>query len=249
MRIAAISDIHGNVLALEAVLADIAEWRVDQIVDLGDCVSGPLWPRETFDRLKALGAPTVRGNHDRQVGEDAREDLGASDRVAYDVLTASARVELAKRPVSLEFAPGIVGFHATPEHDDRYLLDDIAEGRLIRAAPEKIMRRVGAIAARIILVGHSHRPEMVRLPNGTLVINPGSVGCPGYSDDTGRKHVSEAGTPHARYAIVDLSASESMPDVTFRAVDYDFERAAKKAGEYGRHEWAHALRTGLMPPL
>jgi predicted phosphodiesterase len=247
MRIAVIADIHGNILALDAVLIDIAAQAVDLIVDLGDCVSGPLWPRETFDRLKRLGAPTVRGNHDRLVGEGRREELGPSDAFAHDFLSAEDRADLAALPFTREFAPGVIGFHATPDHDERYLLDEIVDGRIVRASQEKIARRLGPVSADIVLVGHSHRPDMIRLPNGTYLINPGSVGDPGYDDSTGRPHVSEAGTPHARYAIVDLSASESMPDVTFRAVSYDFERAARRAEENNRPEWAHALRTGFMP--
>ena len=64
MRIAILADIHGNVLALEAILADLESRKVDEYVNLGDCVSGPLWPRETAELLIRLGRPTVRGNHD-----------------------------------------------------------------------------------------------------------------------------------------------------------------------------------------
>ena len=247
MRIAAIAEIHGTILALEAVLADLERQRIDLIVDLGDCVSGPLWPKETFDRLKALNAPTVRGNHDRLVGEGLRADLGPSDAFACDALGSADRTRLAALPFQREFLPGVIGFHATPSHDDRYVLDEIAEGRLVRAPLDKIMRRLGPVSARIVLMGHSHRADVVRLPNGTFLVNPGSVGDPGYDDTTGQKHVSEAGIPHARYAILDLSSSESMPDITFRAVSYDFERAARRADDNDRPEWAHALRTGFMP--
>lgn len=80
MRIAIIADIHGNVLALDAVLADIAARGIAQIVNLGDIVSGPLWPRETLDRLADIAMPTVRGNHDRWVSEGDATTLGASDR-------------------------------------------------------------------------------------------------------------------------------------------------------------------------
>ncbi len=75
MRLAVIADIHGNLLALDAVLADIAARGVDLTVNLGDCVSGPLWPAETAARLMALGLPTVRGNHDRWVIEAEGEAL------------------------------------------------------------------------------------------------------------------------------------------------------------------------------
>ena len=79
MRIAILADIHGNVLALEAVLADLKHRSVDQFVNLGDCVSGPLWPRETAELLRQLNWPTVRGNHDRWVTDWPREKHCRSD--------------------------------------------------------------------------------------------------------------------------------------------------------------------------
>lgn len=246
MRIAVLADIHGNMLALEAVLADIAARGADLIVDLGDRVSGPLWPGETCRKLEALGVPGVRGNHDRVAGEGKREGMPASDAFAYDALDARERAALAALPFRRDFAPGVTAFHATPAHDDRYVIDDIHEGRLIRAPMEKILRRLGAVEARVVMLGHSHRADMIRLPNGTLILNPGSVGGPGYEDVTGQRHVSEAGTPHARYAILDLGDG-ALPAVDFHAVSYDFERAAARARDNGRDDWAHALATGFMP--
>ncbi|MEC9404502.1 MAG: metallophosphoesterase family protein, partial [Pseudomonadota bacterium] len=70
MKIAVVSDIHGNVLALEAVLADLKLEAPDLIVNLGDCISGPLWPEETAAILREAAWPTVRGNHDRIVLDD-----------------------------------------------------------------------------------------------------------------------------------------------------------------------------------
>jgi predicted phosphodiesterase len=69
MRIAVISDVHGNLPALEAVLNDIKGRGVDLTVNLGDCVTSPLWPKETFEALQSLALPTVRGNHDRWIEE------------------------------------------------------------------------------------------------------------------------------------------------------------------------------------
>nr|WP_283818400.1 metallophosphoesterase family protein [Bradyrhizobium diazoefficiens] len=69
MRLAVISDIHGNLVALEAVLADIKARGADRTVNLGDCVTSPLWPKETFQALQQLSLPTVRGNHDRWIEE------------------------------------------------------------------------------------------------------------------------------------------------------------------------------------
>jgi len=79
MKIAVISDIHGNVAALDAVLADATTRQVDQIVNLGDICSGGLFPRETADRLMPLGLPTIRGNHERQLTDHPHDRMGLSD--------------------------------------------------------------------------------------------------------------------------------------------------------------------------
>jgi predicted phosphodiesterase len=75
MRIAVIADIHGNLPALEAVLADIRRRDIDRTMNLGDCVSGPLWPREVCDLLMDRDDLIIRGNHDRWVsGPDPTRD-------------------------------------------------------------------------------------------------------------------------------------------------------------------------------
>ena len=78
MRLAVISDIHANLAALD----DIETKGPDAIINPGDCVSGPLWPRETMELLWAQGIPSVRGNHDRWLSERPAERLAASDRFA-----------------------------------------------------------------------------------------------------------------------------------------------------------------------
>ena len=90
MRIAILADIHGNVLALEAVFADLKFRNVDQVVNLGDCVSGPLWPRETAEFLRQLNWPTVRGNHDRWVTDWPPEKHNPSDAFAFQALDSRA---------------------------------------------------------------------------------------------------------------------------------------------------------------
>jgi len=76
VKIAALSDVHGNLPALDAVLADVATKSVDVTVDLGDLLSGGVQPRETADRLMELDLPTVSGNHERQVLTLALERMG-----------------------------------------------------------------------------------------------------------------------------------------------------------------------------
>src|SRR5882757_3944214 len=88
MRFAAIADVHGNYLALEAVIADIRAQGVSEIVNLGDMASGPLDARRTMDALMALDAVHVLGNHDRWLIDRPPEKMGAWERPAYAQLDA-----------------------------------------------------------------------------------------------------------------------------------------------------------------
>ncbi|MDW6022404.1 metallophosphoesterase family protein [Mesorhizobium sp. BAC0120] len=249
-RIAVLADIHGNILALDAVLDDLVRrGGADLVVNLGDCVSGPLWPRETMERLQALDWPTVRGNHDRRVAFDPLEEMAPSDRFAHDRLEPSQREWLASIPVQAKPAPGILAFHARPDHDERYLTEVITEGRLARAPLATIVKRLGELdpAHSILLCGHSHRVELLRLPDGRVIFNPGSVGCPAYHDPDEPAHVSEQGSPHARYGMIEVGSGASADRFEAIAVSYDHQAAARRAGESGRPEWAYALSTGFMP--
>ena len=88
MRLAVIADMHGNLPALEAVMAGL---RVNRVVTLGDRGSGPLWPRETLAVLRQQERPTVLGNHDRIDGTAAdRSQPEASDRYAFDTDRSAA---------------------------------------------------------------------------------------------------------------------------------------------------------------
>jgi len=248
MRLAVIADIHGNLLALEAVLADIAARGIDRIVNLGDCVSGPLWPRETAARLIALDLPTVRGNHDRWVVERAEDDLSFSDRLAREELDAAQRAWLAGLPMQRDIDCGGLAvrlFHATPEDDNTYLMEDKQAGRLVRSEAGAIAARLGDVgAARLVLCGHSHLPRLLAL-GGVTLVNPGSIGQPAYSDPTPPDaHVCETGSPHARYAVITVRGG-AVAGVDFVAVAYDWEAAAARAGSYGCDDWAHGLRTGF----
>src|SRR5436853_7069547 len=101
MRIAVVSDIHGNLPALEAVLEDIAHAVVDLTVNLGDLLSGPLWVAETADRLMSLELPTIAGNHERQLLTLPLERMGASDAFAATQLDERRRAWPAWLPTSL----------------------------------------------------------------------------------------------------------------------------------------------------
>jgi hypothetical protein len=94
MRLAVLSDIHGNLVALEAVLADLQDRAPDQVINLGDCVTSPLWLGETFARLEQLAIPTVRGNHDRWLLEGPREKIA---KTIAEATSPHARYAIATR--------------------------------------------------------------------------------------------------------------------------------------------------------
>lgn len=245
MRIAAISDIHGNLAALAAVLADIERRSADVIVNLGDMLSGPLDPVGTAERLIALGLPTIRGNHERQLLTLPPERMGASDRHAHEKLGDDHRAWLSSLPETLWLEDEIFACHGTPDSDLAYFLEHVDERGAREATTAEIEARASGCSAALILCGHTHIARAVRLANGQLVINPGSVGLPAYDDDRPYPHVMESGTPHARYAI-----AESGADGTWSAelvkVEYDWEAAALVAKGRGRDDWTVALRTGRM---
>jgi len=246
MRFAVLADIHANLLALEAVRADLATRRIEQVVNLGDCVSGPLWPAETAAMLIRLGWPTVRGNHDRWVTDVPPEKQSSWDRLARDALSPEQLTWLAALPEGLDLGAGILAVHGHPGDDNAYLLEEVSNGGLVRAAPATVMVRLAGMTSPIVLCGHSHLPGALCLPDGRWVINPGSVGCPAYADPTPPAHVSEAGGPQARYAVIDFRAGSLALELI--AIPYDHEAAARRAEANGRPAWATALRTGYARP-
>ncbi|MDQ1093404.1 metallophosphatase family protein [Xanthomonas sp. PPL139] len=245
MRLAALSDIHGNLPALEAVLADIGRRGVDRIVNLGDIVSGPLWPRETAARLMPLALPTVRGNHERQLSELEPAAMGASDAYAHAQLTPAQRHWLAALPPTLSL-PHALLCHGTPHDDLCWLLDELEPPRLRAADAQRVRERLGdAPPAALVLCGHSHLPRTLRLDDGRLLCNPGSVGLPAYAETHPQPHRVETGTPQARYAVLDYR--DGQWHAQLHAIDYDHASAAAQAERNGRPHWAHALRHGRIP--
>jgi len=244
IRLAVLADIHGNLPALEAVQHDIEARTVDRTVNLGDCVSGPLWPRETMELLDTLGLPTVRGNHDRWVAEMPRERMYASDAFAADQLLASQRAALGALPPLCELEDGILAVHGTPDDDNQYLLESVVDAHLVLAPVETITARLGKMQNSLVLCAHSHLPRVVHAGAATLIVNPGSVGCPAYYDPNAPAHVSAVGSPHARYALLDKRSGRWIVELI--AVEYDWIAASARALENGRPEWAQGLATGFL---
>jgi diadenosine tetraphosphatase ApaH/serine/threonine PP2A family protein phosphatase len=245
MRFAAIADVHGNYLALEAVIADIRAQGIDDIVNLGDMASGPLDARRTMDALMALDAVHVLGNHDRYLIDRPPEKMGSWDRPAHAQLDAEHLDWLRAVPPTLVFRDQVFLCHATPASDEVYWLETVLpDGTVRMASREAIEAAAQGVTQRLMLCGHSHIARAVRLGDGRMIVNPGSVGSPGYRDVHPFPHVIEAGTPDARYAILELV--EGSWRVTFRHVPYDHDAMAALARRNGQAELASALATGWI---
>jgi predicted phosphodiesterase len=249
-RLAILSDIHGNLPALEAVLAEAARASVDLIVNLGDILSGPLWPAETADRLMALDVPTLAGNHERQVLTQSPEAMSRTDAQTAPLLTLRHRAWLASLPATRWLDDGVFCCHGTPSSDLVYLMEtvepDAAPGAPgIRAATrDELAARLGGTGAALVLCGHSHVPRLMR-HGSALVLNPGSVGLQAYEDDHLHRHRVENGSPLARWALAECSAGSTWR-VEFHATPYDWASAAARADRQGRPDWAEALRSGFV---
>ncbi len=248
VRVALIADIHGNITALDAVLEDIERHRVDSVINLGDLLSGGLHPRRTADRLMALDMPTIAGNHDRYLLEQAPDSMGSWDRHAHDRLDDEHRQWLASLPFSLELDCGILAVHGTPTDDQQYFLHSVDLDGSREATEAEILDRAAGFTDRaVIACGHTHLQRRWTLPSGTLVVNPGSVGAPAYDDDQPHPHVMESGSPHARYAVLDDHGRGSWT-VSFELVEYDHVGAAADARAHGMSDIADALLTGFVGP-
>ncbi|SNY93610.1 Predicted phosphodiesterase [Cohaesibacter sp. ES.047] len=245
MKFAIIADIHGNSSALEAVLADMDHLGVADVINLGDHFSGPLDAAATADLLIARDFPSIRGNHDRWLIETAPEDMGPSDRVAFEQLEQSHLEWLRNLRPSFYWKDEVFACHGTPDSDATYWLEQVdPEGTVRSAGFDDIEARADGINASLILCGHTHIPRLVRLRDGRIILNPGSVGCPAYDDDVPVFHLMQTGTPNASYAIAEKAGDDWS--FTFRSVPYDPSRMIEHARSNGRDEWARALATGWI---
>jgi predicted phosphodiesterase len=235
MRIAIISDIHGNLVALEAVLADIERRGADVTVNLGDCATSPLWPRETLELLDTLALPTVRGNHDRWIASPRPGELSRTEVYTFDALTGAQRAALGALPPSLDIGDEVLAVHGTPSSDVEYLLEEAVDGRLALARRDVLRARLGSTRATLVLCGHSHHQHSTFAPGGTLIVNPGSVGSP-RAVDNADPFAAEASSPHARYAIATRRGASWSVELI--ALAYDWSAVADRAALNGRPDWA-----------
>ena len=244
MRIAVLADIHGNVRALRAVMEDLKQVATDRVLNLGDTVSGPLEAAETADVLISLAWTTIRGNHDRQLLDRPAEQMGLSDRAAFGELKNHHTAWLSTLETTAE-VEDLFLCHGTPDSDNTYLLETVEpDGKVRIATPSEVKRRLDGTSARIVLCGHTHVPRIVALDDGRLIVNPGSVGLPAYTDDTPVPHANQMGAPHARYAVLERRKATDPWQISFRIVPYDWDAAGKRAADKGRDDWARWIRTG-----
>ena len=264
MRIAFASDIHGNLHALRAVMADIQRRQITTVVNLGDTLSGPLLPQETATLLRQLDWLHVAGNHERQVLTLPLERQNLSDAFTSAAIDTGSKawighhadpgdIRLHEGCMWPDFlGPDVALCHGSPRSDVEYLLETpVGEVAMLATAAEIEERLDQRIGSHITLLacGHSHVPRSVRMASGLLIVNPGSVGLPAYDDDhplpRSRYHRIETGSPDARYAVVERLDRSWRCDLI--SVPYDPEPMAALAEHNGRPDWAHALRTGYMP--
>jgi putative phosphoesterase len=220
MRVAALADIHGNIHALDAVLADPRCDAVDLVVVLGDVIAGP-FPAEAFDRLAALEgrAKILRGNADRLVFDEEsdvsrwrRERLGA-------VRLAAARAWRSTFVVEVDGLGCVRCCHATPASDDAFIT---------RLTPsEQVASALAGTSERVVVAGHTH-VQFDRRADGYRFVNTGSVGWP------------YEGRQGAYWALLG-------PDVELLRTEYDVEEAAAAIRASG-HPGADRVDELLHPP-
>lgn len=243
MRFAVLADAHGNLLALEAVLADLHAQAPDLVVNLGDLATGPFDPAGSMDAQIALECPTLAGNHERNLVEG--DDTSGSVSFARPRLSAAHLAWIGRLPTTLCLAEGeVFACHGSPAGGDLdYLLDDVASGWAALAPDNVIQPRLAGIgAARLVLCGHTHMPRVVQVGDVT-VVNPGSIGMPAYTDESPVPHAIETGAPHARYAVVTRKPG-GVWSAELRAVAYDWHRAAQQAHKNGKPSVARWTATG-----
>jgi putative phosphoesterase len=243
LSIAILSDVHGNSWALEAVLADVKRRGIQRIVNLGDSVFGSGNARRCVDLLMKHCEISLMGNCDRYlVKPDATMQKNADVQRIRQELSETHLRWLSACPFDAVVADEIFCCHATPQHDDVCLLEDVTPAGVFLADAKAIRAKLRRVNAPVICVGHSHIPRAVQLPNGQLIMNPGSVGWPAYNHDQPHPHVMEVGSPHARYAV--LHKLKSGWAVEHIALPYDWHAAAVAARQLKRPDRARWIETG-----
>lgn len=230
MRVAIVSDVHGNLVGLDACLADLAQQGgADIIVAAGDlCMDGPR-PKRVLQRLNEIGAQCLRGNTDRFLcdPENAHGEWSEGDRKQAvwqrEQIGDKWLAWLAELPFSLRFGlpdNELLVVHANPVSDDEHLWPDSDE--------QTLERLVGAESASTIAFGHLHLPY-ARTWRGKLLVNVASAGLP------------KDGDARAGYAI--LTQREGGWEVRHRRVPFDVKKVATQLADCGIPDNADLIST------
>ena len=243
---AIISDIHGNSLALRAVLADIKSRGIKDIINLGDHFFGALEPEIVAGILRENPMLCISGNTDREILQsiDSGFDKDGMDRVKAD-LSQESIVWLRSLPKTSALDDLFFICHGTPESDDEYLLEKVTANGVFVHSDEDLVKRTVHIKERIVLCGHSHVNRVVYLSNNQIILNPGSVGLPAYLGNGEHRFAMESMTPHAKYAIVHADGDAISIEQVLCA--YDWHKASEAARKNDNEKWAQFLLHGRMP--
>lgn len=221
MRIALLSDIHGNLTALDAALAELATEQIDQYLCLGDVVEHGPQPRATLARIVALNCPVIMGNTDERMLTDYSTATPPSPmRPGYEQdLWSAAQLTAADRTAIRAFAPTVhltltddvtmLAFHGSPRHNNEFIGASLSD--------EALGERLAGFQATIMVGGHSHE-QMLRRYGDTLVLNPGSIGAP----FTVAENMSQR-PAWAEYAVLDVQ-NRARITVDFRRTPFDVEQ-------------------------
>lgn len=214
MRIAVVSDIHGNLMALDAVMTDIESQGVDQVWCAGDVAWGGPWANECIQRVRDAGWTTVKGNTDVWITGDAQTVTSEDARLELKEMAAAHAISdddsrwLLNLPLGHKGLGGILMVHGTPESP--------FAGPEPDAPPIEFAPYEGRAA--VVVNGHIHRAFMRRLADGTIVVNAGSVG---YPMDTDR----------ATYLLIDHTGTDWT--LTHRRIDFDRRAVIAQAKTIG----------------
>jgi predicted phosphodiesterase len=235
MRIAVISDIHGNCLALDAVLADLKGQVTDRLVCLGDAIQGGPQPAQVVARLRELACPVVMGNADAWLltGKDTGKEpihperlpvLNAVREWSLTQLSADDRAFIVgfQPTVTLELdgKRSLLCFHGSPASFDDVILPDTPE--------EEFQHYLGPWSSSILTGGHTHMQQIRRIGDG-FYFNPGSVGLTySHHQPEGQSYTD----PWAEYAI--LTSDETALGLEFRRVPIDIEELVQLYRASGR---------------
>jgi putative phosphoesterase len=214
-RVAAISDIHGNLPALEAVLADVEREGIETIVVAGDTISGP-WAAEVFDLVKDAGGLVVRGNADREVIERS-DRYGPLARWSAERMGDERLSFAASWPLTLELDISGLGrvlvCHSTPDSEDPIYTS---------ATPDdEVEALFEGVDARVVLCGHTHMQYDRVLESGLRIVNPGSVGMP-YEGARGAFWATFGPGAELRRTDYDVEAAAAAIEVIGAPVDERF---------------------------